>query len=67
MMEAGAATWCAPYYFSALPLFIGGPIAIEMHRRPSMYRSSLLLVTVLSLNAQNAQRDIPGMAKGILD
>jgi hypothetical protein len=32
-----------------------------------MYRSSLLLLTVLSLNAQDPQRDLPGMAKGILD
>lgn len=32
-----------------------------------MYRSSLLLLTVLCLNAQNAQRDLPGMAEGILD
>jgi hypothetical protein len=32
-----------------------------------MFRSSLLLLTVLCLNAQNAQRDLPGMAEGILD
>jgi hypothetical protein len=32
-----------------------------------MYRSSLVLLTLLCLNAQNAHRDLPGMAEGILD